>query len=221
MNIDGLGTKLVELLIDTQLVNDIGDLYLITEQQLLSLDRMGEKSANNIISAINQSKKSTLSRFIHGLGIKHIGENAAKILEKYFEGNIDKLMNISKNELVQINEIGDVMADSIVEYFSNINNREIIAKCLKNGVIFLAPKESKFSKISNKIFVFTGNLSTIKRKEAITMVEDYSGKVSNSISSKTDYVVVGDKPGSKLQKAIKNNIVILNETEFLDLIKEL
>ena len=221
MNIDGLGTKLVELLIDTQLVNDIGDLYLITEQQLLSLDRMGEKSASNIIAAINQSKKSTLARFIHGLGIKHIGENAAKILEKYFQGNIDKLMNISKNELVGINEIGDVMADSIVEYFSNTNNREIIAKCLKNGIIFLAPKESKFSKISNKIFVFTGNLSTIKRKEAIAMVEDYSGKVSNSISSKTDYVVVGDKPGSKLQKAIKNNIVILNETEFLDLIKEL
>ena len=221
MNIDGLGSKLVESLIDGKLIHDIGDLYLITANQLLSLDRMGKKSVDNILNAIEQSKKSKLSRFIHGLGIKHIGENAAKILEKHFKGNINKLMKSSKDELLSINEIGDIMADSLIAYFANMNNRELIFKCLDNGVIFLVPKESKVSKISNKTFVFTGNLSTIKRKEAVAMVENYSGKVSSSVSAKTDYVVAGDKPGSKLEKAIKNNVIILSEVDFLDLIKAL
>ena len=145
MNIDGLGIKIVELLIKEKLVKDIGDLYLLKLNQLICLERMGEKSANNIIDSINKSKKSTLARFIHGLGIKHIGENAAKILEQHFQGDINLIMQASKNQLTAIHEIGDIMADSIVDYFSNVSNQVIISKCLINGLTFSPIEKVKTS----------------------------------------------------------------------------
>ena len=221
MNIDGLGTKIVELLINEGLVEDVGDLYLIKLDELICLDRMGEKSANNIIDSINSSKKSTLARFIHGLGIKHVGENAAKILEQHFQGNIKILMETTKEKLIVIHDIGDVMADSIIKYFSETKNQKIISKCLDNGVAFTSVKKIQSSNISNKVFVFTGNLKTIKRKDAINLVESYGAKVSSSVSSKTNYLVLGKKAGSKLQKAKENQVIILDEDKFHALIKQL
>ena len=221
MNIDGLGTKIVELLIEQELVKDIGDLYLITSNDLILLERMGEKSANNVINSINHSKKSTLSRFIHGLGIKHIGENAAKILEQHFQGDINLLIKASKDELMAIHEIGDIMADSIVDYFSNNSNQALISKCLINGLVFNPTEIIKSSIISNKIFVFTGSLKDIKRKDAMDIIESYGGKISSSISSKTDYLVSGNKAGSKLKKAQDNRVTILKEDKFHELINKL
>jgi len=219
MSIEGLGTKIVELLIDKELIKDIGDLYLITLNQLICLDRMGEKSANNIINAINKSKNNTLARFIHGLGIKNVGENAAKILEKQFQGNIKMLMGASKEQLIIIHEIGSIMADSIIDYFSDTNNQFIISKCLDNGVTFIPVKDIQSSNITNRIFVFTGNLKGMKRQDAINLVESYGAKVSSSVSSKTDYLISGAKTGNKLQKAKKNQVTILMEDEFYTLIE--
>jgi len=221
MNIDGLGTKIVELLIEQKLVKDIGDLYLLKLDQLICLERMGEKSANNIINSINYSKKSTLSRFIHGLGIKNIGENAAKILEQYFQGDIHLIMRASKEQLISIHEIGDIMADAIIDYFSNSNNKAVISKCLKNGLIFSPIKKIKSSSISDKVFVFTGNLQDMKRIDAMNIIQSYGAKVSSSISSKTDYLILGNKAGSKLKKAEDNQVTILTEEQFYRLIKSL
>ena len=221
MNIDGLGSKIVELLINQKLIKDIGDLYLITLDQLIDLERMGEKSATNILNSINQSKKSTLARFIHGLGIKNIGENGAKILEFFCHGDIKILMKASKDELIFIHEIGDIMADSIIDYFANTKNQAVILKCLDNGVIFNPVQQIKPSNISNKIFVFTGNLESMKRTDAIKLIENYGAKVSSSVSSKTDYLVLGNKAGSKFKQAQENQVRILNEKEFHTLIKKL
>ena len=189
--------------------------------QLICLERMGEKSANNIIDSINKSKKSTLARFIHGLGIKHIGENAAKILEQHFQGDINLIMQASKDQLIAIHEIGDIMADSIVDYFSNTNNQAIISKCLTSGLTFKSIKKVKASSVSNKIFVFTGNLKNLKRADAIELIQSYGAKVSSSISSKTDYLIVGNKAGSKLKKAQGYQVKILSEKQFIILIKNL
>ena len=221
MNIDGLGTKIVELLIEQELVKDIGDLYLLTLNDLIVLERMGEKSANNLIDSINSSKQSTLARFIHGLGIKHIGENASKVLEQHFKGDLSLIMNASKDQLLSIHEIGEVMADSLVAYFSKNINQLIISKCLNNGLIFAPVKVIKSSIISNKIFVFTGNLQNMKRKDAIDIIESYDGKISSSISSKTDYLVLGNKAGSKLKKAQDNEVAILTENDFYKLINDI
>ena len=221
MNIDGLGTKIVELLIEQKLIKDIGDLYFLRLSDLIVLERMGEKSANNLINSINSSKKSTLARFIHGLGIKHIGENAAKILEQNFKGDLSLIMNASKDQFLSIHEIGEVMADSLVEYFSNNINQSVISKCLTNGLVFAPVKVIKSSIISNKVFVFTGNLQNMKRKDAMDMIESYDGKISSSISSKTDYLVLGNKAGNKLKKAQDNKITILTEDDFYELINNL
>ena len=221
LNIDGLGVKIVELLINKNLINNISDIYYLKYKDIAVLEGMGDKSAKNIIDSINKSKQTTLSRFLFGLGIRHVGQNSAKILERYSKGNIDTLINTNKNKLLDLHDIGDVMADSIIDYFSNLDNIHIINKCLAGGIQFKAVDSAIESSITNKTFVFTGNLGSLSRKNAITMIEKYGAKSSSSVSSKTDYIVAGEKAGSKLNKAIDLNVKVLTLVDFKNLMESL
>ena len=221
LDIDGLGNKMIELLLYENIIKDIGDLYNLNLNELSQLERLGEKSAQNIIDAINKSKNTTLARFINGLGIRNVGLNASKLLEKHFNGNLNKLMQASIEELVSINEVGDIMAESIVKYFSNNNHQLLIKKCIDSGLLFQKVKESKHTIITNKTFVFTGTLESISRNDAKKIIELYGAKSSNSVSKKTDYVIIGKGAGSKIKKAKDLKLLILNELEFQDLINKL
>jgi len=216
LDIEGLGKKIIQLLLNKKLINNFSDIYYLKKNDIAVLEGMGEKSADNIIESINNSKNCSMHEFINGLGIRHVGENTAKLLERYFSGKIIKFMNASTDELRSINEIGEVMADSIIEYFSDENNKKLINKCIDGGLIFKEVDEITFSQISGKIFVFTGTLNQISRSEAIKLIEKYGAKSSGSISKKTDFVVAGENAGSKLEKAKEKNITILNESTFLN-----
>ena len=221
INIDGLGNKIIELLINNKLINNFSDLYNLDKDDIAPLDRMGDKSAQNIIDAINKSKNTTLARYINGLGIRNVGLNASKLLEKSFDGNLDSLMKSSKDELLKINEIGEIMADSILEYFSNNDNQILIKKCVDGGLLFQKIKKAKNTIITGKTFVFTGTLNKMNRNDAKKIIESYGAKSSGSVSKNTDYVVAGVGAGSKLEKAKKLNVLILSELEFQDLIKKI
>ena len=221
MNIDGLGSKIIELLISKNLINNFSDLYYLTENQISHLDRMGDKSAKNIIDAINKSKNTTLSKFINGLGIRNVGLNASKLLEKHFNGNLLNIMEASKDDLIAINEIGDIMADSIIDYFSNDNNRLLVNKCIEGGLVFEKITKNKETIITGKTFVFTGTLKNMKRNDAKKIIESFGAKSSSSVSKNTDYVIAGEGGGSKIDKANKLDVLILNELEFQDLINKL
>ena len=220
LNIDGLGKKIIELLMKNNLINNFSDLYYLNKNDLASLEGLGEKSADNIINSINNSKVCYMSQFINGLGIRHVGENAAKLLDKFYVGDISKLMIASIQELIEIPEIGEVMAHSINEYFSNKDNISKILKSINGGLKFKTIDKVENSKIQNKIFVFTGTLNTISRSEAKKIVEKYGGKSTNSISKKTDFLVIGSNTGSKLEKAENLGVKILSEADFLKLIDE-
>tara|TARA_Y100001970_G_scaffold91791_1_gene115821 strand:- start:15227 stop:17233 length:2007 start_codon:yes stop_codon:yes gene_type:complete len=219
LNIDGLGVKIVELLINEKLIHNISDIYYLKHQDIAALDGMGNKSAKNIIDSINKSKNTTLARFVYGLGIRHVGQNSAKILERYAQGNIDNLINANKNNLLDLNDIGDVMAESIIAYFNNLDNINIIDKCLVGGIQFEEVNVIIKSSITDKTFVFTGNLGSLSRKDAIKMIEKYGAKSSSSVSSKTDYLIAGEKAGSKLKKANDLNVKILTLADFKSLIE--
>ena len=218
MNIDGLGINMVKLLIKKELIHNFADLFYLKIEELSCLEGLGKKSAQNIITAIHQSKKTQLSRFIHALGIRNIGQNASKILEKHFLGDLNKLINTNQDELISIHEFGITMSDSLLLYFNDDKNLKMIEKCLDAGIVFDAVDMPIESSISQKIFVFTGNLEKLSRKEAILKIEKLGAKPSTSISKKTDFLIVGNKPGSKFKKAQDLDIKILTENEFLDLI---
>ena len=160
-----------------------------------------------------------MARFIHGLGIRNVGLNASKLLEKQFD--LNSLMCATKEQLISINEIGEIMAESIVEYFSDNNNQLLINKCIDGGLVFQEVKEIKNTLISNKNFVFTGTLKNINRNDAKEIVESYGAKSSSSVSKNTDYVVAGEGAGSKIKKAKDLGLKILNEESFQDLINKL
>ncbi len=222
MNIEGLGIKIIKLLLDENLISNVADIYLLKKEDISDLDRMGEKSAKNIIDAINNSKKTDLHRFLHGLGIKHVGQNASKILEKKYNGKINNIIKATKEELVEINEIGEIMADSIVSFFSNTNNIILIQSCIESGLIFnKVNTENQVTLISGKSFVFTGNLNKMSRRDAIALIEKFGATSNSSVSRKTDYVVAGEKAGSKLKKAKELNVEILLEDDFNNLIERL
>lgn len=218
MNIDGLGPAIIDQLLAAKIIDNIADLYELTAEQLLQLERMGKKSAGNLISAIEKSKKNTLDRLITALGIRHVGSRTAKILCEKLK-SIDEFMNVKREDLLKINEIGTKMADSIVGFFAEPRNLELI-KCLqKAGVNMIQPEQEILSTVlTGKSFVLTGTLDSLTRQEVQELIEAAGGKVTGSVSKKTDYVVVGSEPGSKYDKAVQLGIVILNETEFLKLI---
>ena len=220
MDIEGFGTKLVEQLVKNELIKNISDIYNLNMEILSNLDRMAEKSAKNILNSIEKSKHTTMARFIHALGIRNVGEHSAKVLEKSFEGNLFLLMNATMESLMKIHEIGDIMAESIHEYFSMHHNIKMIKTCLDAGVYFKKVEKIQPSKYSGKIFVFTGSLEKFTRKNAQDMVESMGARASNSVSSKTNFLIAGPRAGSKLNKALDLGITVLTEDEFLKLINE-
>ncbi len=217
MDIDGLGEKIVQLLIQNKLIKNISDIFQLTHLQISDLDRMGDKSASNIIDSINKSKNTTMARFIHGLGIRNVGNHLSKILEKNFNYNFDNLINSRFEDLILIDEVGDIVAESIINYFKDKNNLNIINCCFELGLNFLIPKNDS-NKLSEKIFVITGTLSEFTRSKAKELIEKNGGIVTGSISKKTNFLVCGENPGSKYNKAQKLNIKIINEIELKGLI---
>ena len=216
MDIDGFGTKLVDQLVENGMVKNIADIYTLTPKQIAGMDRMGEKSAQNIIVGIQSSKNTTMARFVHALGIRNVGEHAAKVLEKYFGGNLDKLRKAGIEELTSIFEIGEIMAESIHKFFQDYEHQTIIDACLESGIKFNEVKVTRPSEFTGKTFVFTGSLEKFSRKNAQVMVEKLGARASGSVSSKTDYLVAGPGAGSKLKKAEELGITILSENEFLE-----
>jgi DNA ligase (NAD+) len=216
MNIEGLGERIIEQMIDKDIIKDAGDLYKLKKEDILKLERMGDKLAQNILDAIARSRQTTLARLIYALGIRHIGEAIAKTLAEYFQ-NIDELMKAKNEELQEIPEIGPIVAESIRQFFNNQNNKDVISK-LKKADIDPQAEEKKQGKLSGKVFVFTGELAKYSRSEAKKLVEEYGGKVSDTIGKKVDYVVVGVSPGSKLKQAQLLGIRILTGDEFINLL---
>jgi len=221
MDIEGFGPALIEQLVDKNIIGDYADIYSLKFDDLVSLERMGEKSAQNLLNAIQENKGRDLHRLICALGIKNVGSHAAEVLSKHFN-TFDNLMNASVEELEEIFEIGNIMANSIVNFFSNSHTKEVINKLKAAGVNTKAinKKLRPVSSIAEKSFVITGTLNGYTRKEIEDVIKDVGGKVSSTVSNKTDFLVVGELPGSKLEKAKELGVNILNKEEFENLIRK-
>jgi DNA ligase (NAD+) len=214
MNIDGLGDKIVDQLVDKGLVKDVADLYALKEGDVAALERMAEKSAQNLLEEIEGSKKNSLARLIYALGIFSVGERTGQLLAEHFS-SLEELAVAKEEQLEAVQEVGPKVAASIVEFFSEPANRQLIKRLNKAGVHPTAEKrEVKSQKLAGKSFVFTGGLANRSREEAGELVQQHGGKVSGSVSKKTDYVVVGTDPGSKYDKAKELGVTILTESEF-------
>jgi DNA ligase (NAD+) len=214
MNIDGLGDKIVDQLVDKGLVKDVADLYALKEDAVAGLERMAEKSAQNLLEEIEASKKNSLARLIYALGIQFVGERTGQLLAEHFS-SLEELAAAKEEQLEEVPEVGPKVAASIVEFFSEAANRQLIKKLNKVGVHPTAEKRVvKSQKLAGKSFVFTGGLANRSREEAGEIVQQHGGKVSGSVSKKTDYVVVGTDPGSKYEKAKELGVTILTESEF-------
>jgi DNA ligase (NAD+) len=222
MDIEGLGDKVVEQLVDGNIVRTPADLYKLGIAKLAALERMAEKSAGNLVAAIEKSKHTTLARFIFALGIRNVGESTAQDLARYF-GNIDRLAGADAEALQQVPDVGPVVAQSIAGFFAEPHNREVIAQLQAAGVRFAetAPRQvDTASPVYGRTFVLTGALPNLTRDEAAQKIRDHGGKVSGSVSKKTDYVVAGADAGSKYDKARELGIAILDEAGLLNLLKQ-
>jgi DNA ligase (NAD+) len=218
MDIDGLGEKLVDQLVEKGLVKDFADLYALEFETLAGLERMAEKSAQNLLDQIKASKERSLARLIYGLGIRFVGERTAQLLAQHF-GSLDKLAAASLEELKEVAEVGPKVGESIVEFFSERANRELIAKLKRAGLRLAEERRApKDTRLAGKTFVFTGTLARRSRDEAGALVVERGGAVSSSVSKKTDYVVVGADPGSKYEKARSLGVTILDEAQFEKLV---
>jgi DNA ligase (NAD+) len=219
MNIDGLGEKIVDQLVDLGVVKDFADLYKLDLETVAGLERKAEKSAQNLLDEIEASKKNDLARLIYGLGIRMVGGRTAQLLAAHF-GSLETLGKASEEELTQVTEVGPKVAAAIVEFFSERANRSVIERLRAAGV---NPKHERqalrSTRLVGKAFVFTGALARISREEAGALVAANGGKVANSVSKKTDYVVVGTDPGSKFEKARSLGVRILSEDEFESLLE--
>jgi DNA ligase (NAD+) len=220
MDIEGLGEQLVEQLVDKHIITTAADLYKLGFTALAELDRMAEKSAQNILDALEKSKHTTLARFIYALGIRHVGEATAKELARHF-GNLDALLHASEEQLLEVSDIGPVVARAIIAFLSDPLNLELIEQLRAAGLHWPegAPAEKKAQILQGKTFVLTGTLPTLSRDEAKEIIEAAGGKVSGSVSKKTSYVVAGEEAGSKLGKAEELGVTILDEAAFLHLLK--
>jgi DNA ligase (NAD+) len=214
MNIDGLGEKIMDQLVDKGIVKDVADLYSLDLEGITGLERMAEKSAQNLLDEIEASKKNSLARLIYALGIQFVGERTGQLLAEHFS-SLEELAAVKEEQLIQVPEVGPKVAASIVEFFSEPANLKLIKKLNKAGVHPTAEKRKvKSDKFAGKSFVFTGGLANRSREEAGEIVQQHGGKVSGSVSKKTDYVVVGTDPGSKYDKAKGLGVAILTEHEF-------
>lgn len=224
MNIDGLGEKVVEQLLRENYIKDVADLYLLEVEQLMKLERMGEKSATNLVNAIERSKENSMERLLFGLGIRHVGEKAAKILAEQFE-TIDALMEATEEQLTSIFEIGAKMADSIVTYFDNEEVKELIARLKQVGVnmTFKGKKvqvDIGDNPFAGKTIVLTGKLTQLTRNEAKAKIEELGGTVTGSVSKKTDLVIAGEDAGSKLTKATELGIEVWDEERLIEQLQQ-
>ena len=221
MNIEGLGVALVAQLLEKKLVRNIPGLYSLNLEDLANLERMGPKSSQNLLDEIEKSKQRDVSRLIYALGIRYVGERTAQALADYFK-RIDSLAKVSLDELIRIEDVGPKVGESIVFFFKQPENIELINKLKEAGLNFSSIKKEKKGErpLAGQIFVLTGKLSDLSREEATEIIESLGGTVSSSISSKTTYVVVGDSPGLKFERALKLGIPTLEEKEFLKLVKK-
>ncbi|MBZ5574263.1 MAG: NAD-dependent DNA ligase LigA, partial [Acidobacteriia bacterium] len=218
MKIEGMGDALVNQLTERGLVKNVADIYKLTKDNLLSLERMGDKSAQNVLDEIEASKKLPLERVIYGLGIRFVGERTAQFLAEHF-GAMDDLMNASEEELRQVNEVGPRIAQSIVEFFHEPTNRKLVERLRDAGLTFSGKRKQRGTKLAGKTFVLTGTLADYSRDEAKKLIEDAGGRVSGSVSKKTDYVVAGSDAGSKLDKARELGVAVIDEKGMEDLLK--
>ncbi len=215
MDIDGLGEKIIDQLVDKDLVRDPGDLYLLTAEQLAALDRLGEKSAHNLTDALERSKTTTLPRLIAALGIRHVGEATARQLAEYL-GDLDRIMQAEEEALQDVPDIGPEVARSLAAFFGQERNRAVVKKLLDTGVNFPRLEVKPAGSLHGQTFVLTGTLASLTRPEAKQRLEALGAKVTSSVSKKTDYVVAGIDPGSKRDKAEKLGVPILSEAELLE-----
>jgi DNA ligase (NAD+) len=212
MDIDGLGEALANQLTERGLVKNVADLYRLKKDDLLQLERMGDKSAENVLGEIEASKKLPLERVIFGLGIRFVGERTAQFLAEHF-GSLDAIMDASVEQLEEVNEVGPRIAESIVEFFGDEHNRKLVGDLRKAGLTFTGQKKEKGTKLAGRTFVLTGTLARHTRDEAKKLIEDAGGRVSGSVSKKTDYVVAGADAGSKLDKARELGVTVISEEE--------
>lgn len=217
MDIDGLGVKLIDQLVDKGLVKDVADLYYLKKEDLVSLERMADKSAQNIIDAIEKSKTKPLAKFLFALGILHVGETTAEDLSHHFP-HLDDFFRLTEEDLMKVEGIGPEVSASVVRFFRDKKNRESIERLKKAGIRLIEPEPKGKGRLAGKTFVFTGTLKSYGRDEARNLVESLGGKTASSVSKKVDFVVVGEDPGSKLEKAKDLGIRILTEEEFKKMI---
>ena len=219
VEVEGLGEKLVDQMVDAGIVKTLPDLYRLGFTALANLDRMADKSAQNIVTALEKSKQTTLPRFLYGLGIRHVGEATAKALALHF-GRLDSILDASEEDLLQVADIGPIVAQSLVSFFKQAHNREVVEQLRACGVHWEdgdpAPRQSLA--LAGKTFVLTGTLPTLSRDQAKDMLEAAGAKVAGSVSKKTDYVVAGAEAGSKLDKAQTLGIAVLDEAGLLALL---
>ncbi len=216
-DIDGLVAKLVEQLVDKELLSSYADIFKLDQAVLSDLERMGAKSAANLKNAIEKAKSIPFSRFLFALGIRHVGEHVAAFLADHFI-DLEALMGCSREELEAVDGIGPTVAESIVRFFEQKHNRRIIDQMLASGIKLEAAGPQKTGKLNGQVFVLTGKLENFTRSQAKALIEAAGGKVSGSVSGNTNYVVGGDAPGSKLTKARELGVTVIDETEFKDLL---
>ena len=217
MDIEGLGLKLIDQLVDKRLIKDVADIYYINKQELIELERMADKSAQNIIDAIEKSKTKPLSKFLYALGIRHVGETTAEDLACHFL-RLNDFFRLSEEDLMEVEGIGPEVAASVIQFFRDKKNKESIELLKKAGVKVIEPKIKEKGKLTGKTFLFTGTLKTFGRDEVRNLVESMGGMTVSSVSKKVDFVVVGEDPGSKSDKAKELGIKILTEEEFKKMI---
>ena len=218
MDIDGLGDALLEVFAKEGLIKSPADIYKLKREQISSLEGLGEKSADNLINAIEKSKENDLSRLIFALGIRHVGQKAGKLLADHFL-TMDALMNASEEEIASIEGFGAVMAKSIIGFFSLSQSRELISQLKDLGINMQSKREIKDMRFEGKTFVLTGTLPTLKRSEATAIIESFGGKAASSVSKKTSFVLAGEDAGSKLKKATDLGVEIITEEQFLEMVK--
>ena len=218
MNIEGMGDARVNQLVDAKLVSSVADIYDLTEEKLVALERMGKKSAQNILREMENSKKLPLERVIYGLGIRMVGDRTAQFLAEHF-GSMDDLMDANAEQLQAVNEIGPRVSQSILEFFDEPKNRTLVERLRKADLKFEGTKKERATTLAGKTFVLTGTLERHTRDEAKKLIEDAGGKVAGSVSKKTDYVVAGEDAGSKLDKAKELGVAVIGEKEMEELVK--
>jgi len=218
MDIEGLGESVVQQLLEHKLAKDLADIYFLKKEDLLKLELFADKKTDNLIRSIENSKKQPLSRFIFGFGIMHVGEKVASVLARKYQ-TLEKLMNAKVAQLQETSEVGEAIAESVENTFHLESTKRLIEKFRKAGVNFREPvSKVRSNKLENKKFVFTGELASLSRQEAVELVRSLGGDVISSVSKNTDYVVAGNAPGSKYEKAKSLGVTILNENEFKELI---